>query len=95
MLTSEDVTRLAELARLDLTEEELTMMVGQLDVILDAVASVSALADTDIGSPGPQGGQANVFRPDEVGQSLPASEVLAMAPRSEDSRFRVPRILGE
>jgi aspartyl-tRNA(Asn)/glutamyl-tRNA(Gln) amidotransferase subunit C len=35
----------------------------------------------------------NVLRTDEVRPSLPRHEVLAMAPASEDDRFRVPRIL--
>jgi aspartyl-tRNA(Asn)/glutamyl-tRNA(Gln) amidotransferase subunit C len=37
----------------------------------------------------------NVFRADQPQPSLDRDEVLAMAPATEDGRFRVPRILGD
>ena len=40
-LTREDVAQLAQLARLQLTDEELDLYAGQLSVILDSVATVS------------------------------------------------------
>ena len=46
-LTREDVAHLAHLARLQLTEQELDIYVGQLSVILDAVTTVSAVAAAD------------------------------------------------
>ncbi|MCL1922485.1 MAG: Asp-tRNA(Asn)/Glu-tRNA(Gln) amidotransferase subunit GatC [Propionibacteriaceae bacterium] len=94
-LTTADVARLADLARLELTEEEMTTMVGQLDVILDAVASVSTVAGDYVEPSSPGIPMTNVFRADEVKESLPVESVLAMAPVAEAGRFRVPRILGE
>ena len=94
-LTKMDVARLADLARIDLTDEELTVMAGQLDVVLDAVALVSAVAATDVVPTSHALDLTNVFRADEVGESLPAEVVLSMAPAQEDARFRVPRILGD
>lgn len=37
----------------------------------------------------------NVFREDVIKESMSSHDALAMAPRSENQRFRVPRILDE
>lgn len=93
-LTTAEVARLAALARIDLSEDELARLAPQLEVILDAVAKV-----TDVPDYVPPMSHAlpltNVFRADEVRPSLPVESVLAGAPSVEDDRFRVPRILGE
>ena len=94
-LTKTDVAKLADLARIDLTDDELTLMVSQLDTVLDAVATVGQVASDDVPPTSHALDLTNVFRADEVRASLPREDVLAMAPAVEDSRFRVPRILGE
>ena len=94
-LTHADIDRLADLARLELTQEELELMAGQLDTILDAVAQVSSVAGKDVPPSSHALPLTNVFRADEVKESLSADSVLSMAPAVEDGRFRVPRILGE
>lgn len=94
-LTNADVARLADLARIDMTDEELTVIAGTLDVILDAVATVSQAAAADVAPTSHALDLSNVFRADEVKPSLCPEAVLAMAPRQEDGRFRVPRILEE
>ena len=94
-LTKTDVARLAGLARLDLTDGELEMMASELEIVLEAVATVSAAAAADVPPTSHALPLTNVFRPDEVRPSLPLDAVLAMAPAVEDERFRVPRILGE
>lgn len=47
-LTPHDVSRLADLARIELTDDELAELAPQLDVILNAVAGVAEVADEDI-----------------------------------------------
>ena len=94
-LTSEDVAALARLARIDLTDEELSQLAPQLDVILESVAHVSDVAAEDIPPTSHALPLTNVFRADVTTPSLPLAEVLAGAPAAEQDRFRVPRILGE
>ncbi len=94
-LSTEDVARLAALARIELSTEELEVLAPQLDVILESVASVSALASDDIPPTSHALRLVNVMRPDEVRPSLPVEMVLANAPAAEQDRFRVPRILDE
>ncbi|WP_347346990.1 Asp-tRNA(Asn)/Glu-tRNA(Gln) amidotransferase subunit GatC [Nigerium sp.] len=94
-LSPTDVARLAALARIELTEEELARLAPQLEVILDAVADVAEVASEDVPPMSHALPLTNVFRDDEVRPGLTAAEVLAAAPAVEDDRFRVPRILGE
>ena len=90
-----EVARLAGLARIALTGDELEQLAPQLDVILQSVASVSKVAGADVPPTSHAIGLVNVFREDVVTPSLPRESVLAGAPAAEDDRFRVPRILGE
>jgi aspartyl-tRNA(Asn)/glutamyl-tRNA(Gln) amidotransferase subunit C len=83
------------LARLAVTDEELDLFAGQLDVILGAVARIGDVAAADIPPTSHAVPLVNVFREDALMPSLPVEEVLAGAPAVEDNRFRVPRILGE
>jgi aspartyl-tRNA(Asn)/glutamyl-tRNA(Gln) amidotransferase subunit C len=93
-----DVAHLARLARLAVTDEELDVFAGQLDVILGAVARVGEVATggtDDIPPMTHAVPMTNVYRPDVVQPSLPRDVVLAEAPAVEDNKFRVPRILAE
>jgi aspartyl-tRNA(Asn)/glutamyl-tRNA(Gln) amidotransferase subunit C len=94
-LSRDEVAHLARLARLAVTDEELDVFAGQLDVILDAVAAVGNAAAEDVAPTTHAVPMTNVFRPDVVTPCLPRDVVLAGAPAAEDDRFRVPRILGE
>lgn len=94
-ITRDEVAHLARLARLAVTDAELDVFAGQLDVILGAVARVSEVAAADIPPTSHAVPMTNVFRPDETRPCLPREAVLAGAPAVEDDKFRVPRILSE
>ena len=94
-ITPAEVGRLAELARIAMTPDELAQLAPQLEVILESVARVTEVAGADVPPTSHALPLTNVFRADEVAESLPVSAALAAAPAAEDERFRVPRILGE
>ncbi|MDR1768781.1 MAG: Asp-tRNA(Asn)/Glu-tRNA(Gln) amidotransferase subunit GatC [Propionibacteriaceae bacterium] len=94
-LSAQEVERLAKLARIDLTPEELERLAPQLDLIISSVATVSEVAGEDVGVTTHAVELSNVFRDDVVGSSLSSEAALSGAPVAEDGRFRVPRILGE
>lgn len=94
-LTRDEVAHLARLARLAVTDDELDLFAGQLDVILTAIARIGEVAAADIEPTSHAVPLQNVLRPDEVRPSLPREDVLAGAPSVQDDRFRVPQILGE
>jgi aspartyl-tRNA(Asn)/glutamyl-tRNA(Gln) amidotransferase subunit C len=94
-LTRADVLHVAELARLELTDQELDLFTGQLADVLDHAADIAALDLVDVAPTSHAMAVTNVLRSDEVAPVLDRDEVLAAAPEVEDFRFRVPRILGE
>jgi len=92
-LTRADVEHVAQLARLALTDDEVEHFTGQLEVILEHAAEIAALDTRDVPPTAHPLPMVNVLRADTVRPSLAREEVLAMAPATEDGRFRVPRIL--
>jgi aspartyl-tRNA(Asn)/glutamyl-tRNA(Gln) amidotransferase subunit C len=94
-VSREDVAHLARLARLAVTEQELDLFAGQLEVILGAVSRVGEVAAADIPPTTHAVPLTNVLREDVVVDSLPRADVLAAAPAVEDDKFRVPKILSD
>jgi aspartyl-tRNA(Asn)/glutamyl-tRNA(Gln) amidotransferase subunit C len=94
-LSRDDVAKLAGLARIEMSEEELVSLASEFTVILDAVARVQEVATADVAPTSHPLPLRNVFRPDVVAPSLSPEDALSGAPASEDQRFRVPQILGE
>lgn len=94
-ITREEVAHLAMLARIDLSDAELDHLAPQLSVILESVASISAVASADVPPTSHALPLSNVFRADVVVPGLTPEQALSGAPESEQQRFAVPRILGE
>jgi len=90
-----DISKVARLARIALTDEERALYAGQLAAIIEAAEQVQALATDDVPPTSHPLASTNAFRGDEVTPSLPRDEILAAAPDSEGGYFRVPRILGD
>ncbi|HWU30062.1 MAG TPA: Asp-tRNA(Asn)/Glu-tRNA(Gln) amidotransferase subunit GatC [Microbacterium sp.] len=94
-ITPDLVRHLGVLARIQLSDDEVTQLTGQLDAIVDNIAKVSEVATPDVVATSHPIAMSNVFRPDEVGQTLTHEQALQNAPDSADGRFRVTAILGE
>jgi aspartyl-tRNA(Asn)/glutamyl-tRNA(Gln) amidotransferase subunit C len=94
-ISRDEVAHLARLARLAVTDAELDTFAGQLDVILQSVASVGEVAVDDIPPTSHSVPLVNVFRADQIRPGLTRQPALAGAPAVEDDRFRVPRILED
>jgi aspartyl-tRNA(Asn)/glutamyl-tRNA(Gln) amidotransferase subunit C len=95
-ISRDDIAHLARLARLSLTDGELDSFAGQLDAILAHVGQIQAVDVTGVdATDNPLSGIVNATRPDTVAPSLTQDEALSGAPNAVDSRFAVPRILGE
>jgi aspartyl-tRNA(Asn)/glutamyl-tRNA(Gln) amidotransferase subunit C len=96
-ITREDVVRVAELAYLDLTEEELEKYRRQLDEILNYIGKLNEL-DTSGVEPMAQvlaDDQAAdaTMREDLVVPSAVGEDVLRQAPDPEPPYFRVPKVI--
>ncbi len=86
---------LGVLARIQLSDEEVDRLTGQLTVIVDNIAKVSEVATADVPATSHPIPLENVYRADTEGDMLTVDQVLQNAPDSADGRFRVTAILGE
>lgn len=94
-ITPSDVAHVADLARLELSPEELELFTGQLADVLDHAADVEALDLSEVVPTAHPLPLVNVLRDDVVRPSLDRRAVLDAAPAVEDHRFQVPPVLGE
>ena len=93
LLSIDQVMHIAELARLDLREDEITLYREQLSAVLQYAARLQEL-DTHAISPAATVLPVhNVLRSDEPGPSMAREEILANAPDAEQGCFRVPAVL--
>jgi aspartyl-tRNA(Asn)/glutamyl-tRNA(Gln) amidotransferase subunit C len=88
-----DITHVARLARLGLSDEVLDHYKTQLGVILEHAARVQSLEGDPSVEPAHPLGITNAFRDDEARPSLDRDEVLAQAPETTDGFFVVPPAL--
>ncbi|KAA9148745.1 Asp-tRNA(Asn)/Glu-tRNA(Gln) amidotransferase subunit GatC [Microbacterium lushaniae] len=94
-ITPDLVRHLGVLARIQLSDEEVERLTGQLDVIVDNIAKVSEVATPDVVATSHPIPLQNVFRTDVPSDVLSLDQVLQNAPDAADNRFRVTAILGE
>ena len=92
-LTLEEVDHIASLARLRLTDDEKSRFREQLSSILDYMAMLRRVDTSAIEPTATVLPLRTVLRPDVVTPSLPAGELLALAPQAEAQMFRVPPVL--
>ncbi|MEE8330541.1 MAG: Asp-tRNA(Asn)/Glu-tRNA(Gln) amidotransferase subunit GatC [Acidimicrobiia bacterium] len=88
-----DIAKVARLARLQLTPEELEGYGAQLEVILEHAGRVQSLDTEGVVPTSHPLPSTNAFRADEVTASLDHDEVMSQAPEAIDGYFAVPAIL--
>lgn len=92
-LTRKDVEKVSLLGRLRLTEAELETMTGQLDAIVDYMATLAEVDTTGVEPMAHAIDLHDVFREDVLQPSLPREEALANAPDEDGECYRVPAVL--
>ncbi|WP_339909813.1 Asp-tRNA(Asn)/Glu-tRNA(Gln) amidotransferase subunit GatC [Symmachiella dynata] len=92
-LTRDEIQRVAVLARLKLSDAELDSLTSELAQILGHMDQLNELDTEDVEPMVHAIELKNVFRADEVRESLPRDEALANAPKSDGRYFQVPQIL--
>ena len=90
MIDREQVLHVARLARLELSDDEVERMAGELSSILDHVERISELDLEDVQPTTHVVELENVMRADEPRPSLPRKRALEPAPDPADGAFRVP-----
>jgi len=94
-LSRADVEHVAHLARLGLTEDELSRLEGELNHILDQYAILAELSTDDIPPTAQTIELENILRDDVVQPSLPLEAVLRNAAEHDDNFIVVPAIIEE
>jgi aspartyl-tRNA(Asn)/glutamyl-tRNA(Gln) amidotransferase subunit C len=89
-LSRELLLHVAHLARLELREDELARLEGQLNDILGAVSKVSELDLTDVPATSHPLDLVNVWDDDEPRPCLSVEDALANAPERDGDYFKVP-----
>ena len=92
-ITKEDVVHVANLARLDLSEESINKFAGQISEILDHVDSLKRVDTQGVPATSHAISLTNVFRDDDMAEPEDRDRCMANAPESEEGSFVVPKII--
>ena len=93
ILSADDVRAIADLARLELSEDDVARYQRQLSDILDYFQKLEELDTSHIDPTSSVLPLTNVTRPDRAGSALSVDEALANAPDSDGEQFRVRAVL--
>jgi aspartyl-tRNA(Asn)/glutamyl-tRNA(Gln) amidotransferase subunit C len=96
VFSPDDVARIAQLARLGLTQEELDLFARQLAGILAYAEQLQDVATTGVPPTSHPLALTAALREDEERGSLPRDAALAAAPEGDPAAglFKVPRVIG-
>ena len=94
-LSHDEVRHIAELAKLELTDDEVTLYADQLSHILQYFERLQELDTSHIEPTASVLPLKNVWRADEAEAALTPDQVIANAPDARDNQFRVSAVLDE
>lgn len=93
-LSREDILKLARLARLDVSEEEIELYQKELSSILQYVEQIQNADVTGLKPTSQVTGLSNVMRDDEVQDyGVSSEELLRLAPNTQDRQLKVKRMI--
>jgi aspartyl-tRNA(Asn)/glutamyl-tRNA(Gln) amidotransferase subunit C len=92
-LTPEEVTHIARLARVGLSEDDISRFQGQLSQILDYFERLQEVDTENVPPTAHTLAMHNVMRDDEPRSSFDKEDILANAPQREGDLFRVRAVL--
>jgi aspartyl-tRNA(Asn)/glutamyl-tRNA(Gln) amidotransferase subunit C len=94
-LTRDDVLKLARLARLQLTDEEVETFRKEISEVLGYVKQLDDVDVTGLAPTSQVTGLKNVMRDDEVvDYGVSAKDLLKLAPKTQDGHVKVKRMIG-
>ena len=93
-VTPKEVIKIANLAGLSFSPEEVNRMTGELNRILEYMEKLNELDTIDVEPLHHVLDMTNVLRDDVIRPSLPREQILSNAPDEVDGYFRVPKVIG-
>ena len=94
-ISSDEVKKVAQLARLELNESEINQHAEQLEKILEYIKQLEKINTEDIPCTTRAIEVVNVLRKDEKRNYENSEEILDLAPSRENKFFKVPKIINE
>ena len=94
-ITEELVAHVGRLARLGISPAEMASLEGHFEKVLEFVKVLDGLDLSHVDPSIFPLATTNVFREDELRESLPVAEALRNAPAQRDGQFLVPRIVAD
>lgn len=94
-LTRDEILKLAKLARLQLTDEEVEKFSDEISAILGYIDQLQSVNLNGVETTNQVTGLVNVMRKDEVySYSVTPEQLLKNAPETEDGQIKVKRMLA-
>ena len=94
-ISSDEVKKVAQLARLELNESEINQHAEQLEKILEYIKQLEKINTEDIPCTTRAIEVVNVLRKDEKKNYENSEEILDLAPSRENKFFKVPKIIND
>ena len=94
-ISSDEVKKVAQLARLELNENEINQHAEQLEKILEYIKQLEKINTENVPCTTRAIEVVNVLRKDEKKNYENAEEILDLAPSRENKFFKVPKIINE
>ena len=94
MISNDDVRKVAQLANLDLPENQITTYTTQLERILDYVDQLQRIDTQGVPPTARAVEVTNITRDDSIVSTTSREELLNQAPQREGDFYRVPRIIA-
>ena len=93
-ISKEEIIHIAKLASLNLSDEEIAKYANDMTDILEFAEIVNNLDTDNIKETVGINGEYNVFRKDEIKQSVSKEELLKNAPSQDEGMFRIPKVIN-
>lgn len=93
-LSREEVRHVAQLARLDFSDDEEQRMAEEMSQILDYVEKLDEVDTSGVPPMSHVLDVTNVFRADEIESRIDREQALELAPETDDGYFQVPKVVG-
>ncbi len=93
-VSKEEILHIANLASLNIKEEEIEQYRGNLEEILQFAEVVNQVDVENLKETIGEQNRCNVFRKDEIHEFENKEQIMANAPEEEQNMFKVPKVVG-
>lgn len=94
-VSKKDVEKIAELAHLKFSDDELENLTPQMNQILNYMDKLNEINTENVEPLSHPVEQVNIFRDDKLKTSISTDEALKNAPDKDDEHFKVPKVIGD